>query len=123
MDNGSKSAKVLIVFLVAIFAFGVSNCAALLTSGFINLDFLDSVEGVNDSSNIFQVNKTSKNDSPQSYYNDSNTSNEFPKGNTNSNNNGNNNDNSNNNDNTEPVTEPNPPQDNTQTEANNQNQF
>ena len=108
MDDESKSAKILIVFLVAIFAFGISNCVALWNNEFINLDFLNSLDYSN-SSNIFEINETSKNDSPQIYYNDSNKNNES----NNDKDNKNNNKDKDKNDNDEPFLEPKPPQNNT----------
>ena len=115
MDEGSKSAKILVVFLVAIFAFGISNCVALLTNEFINLDFPNSVDS--NSSNIFEINNTPKKDSPKIYYNDSNTNNESNNVNDNRNN-----DNVNVNDvDNEPLPELKPPQDNTQVVPSNYN--
>ncbi|MDR2967159.1 MAG: hypothetical protein LBU74_04360 [Methanobacteriaceae archaeon] len=70
MENENKSAKVLVTFLIAIFAFGISNCIVLLLNGFIVFDLFNPTEDTNDSLNIFDPNK---NTSPQNYQNNSNT--------------------------------------------------
>ena len=73
MDNGDKSAKILVIFIIAIFAFGLSNCVAFLSNGIINSDFSNHTEDNNNSSDIFEFNTSSKNESPQNYKDNSNT--------------------------------------------------
>jgi len=108
LENEDKTAKILVIFIIAIFAFGLSNCVALLSQGINNSEFSNLTEdnnnNNNNSSNIFELNTNSKNESPQNY---------VDKSNTNNNNNYNNEDNSNDID-----TELDFPQENTQIETN-----
>jgi len=104
LDKESKSAKIFIIFLIAILAFGISNCAAFLTQDLFNFDFFNLANKTNDSSNIFDLNVT-PNESLKNVNDNSKTNNDT-----------NNNENkTNDNNNSDNPTEQKPPQDNSLT--------
>jgi len=83
LDQESNSAKILIFFLIAIFAFGISNISAILTQDLFNFDYFNLINKSDEPSNILDSNVT-PNDS-LNFIPDSNTKNDSNNSDNNSN--------------------------------------
>lgn len=62
--NESNLAKIFVIFIISVFALGLSGCTAFLTGDYFEFDLFDNNEN-NDSINPFEFNTTSTEDTQQ----------------------------------------------------------